>query len=96
MKNTYKKTQKKLKLKKMNKIHYQSVAFPQDPLPYDEWKKELKVSSLYYASSIIERIKLDEALDFASEHNEPRFPQEQSTGSNLFGRLFKKIFTGRG
>jgi len=80
----------------MNKPYYQSVAVPQEPLPHDEWKKELKVSSLYYASSIIERIKIDEAIDFANEYHESRLPQEQSTGSNLFGRFFKKILTGNG
>ena len=79
----------------MNKPIYRSVAIPKDPLPYDEWKRELRVSSLYYASSIIERVKMDEALDFASENKEPRFP-ERVTGSNLFGRMYKKIFKGRG
>lgn len=61
-----------LKLKKMNNPKYQSVSIPEEVLTYEEWRAELKVSTLYHAKSIINRVTLDEiemyGKDFMTTH----------------------------
>lgn len=94
MRNTSKKMKSLLKLKKMNNPKYQSVSIPEEVLTYEEWRAELKVSTLYHAKSIIDRVTLDEieiyGKDFMTTH------MVQTNRRNLLSKFihrFKKTET---
>lgn len=73
----------------MSNPKYQSVSVPQETLSYEEWRAQLRVSTLYHAKSIIERVNQDEVemygKDFATTY------MEQTKRKNLLSKFIHKF-----
>ena len=51
----------------MDKLKIQSVVVPTEKIQFEDWMVQLKVSSVWKASSIAKRITIDEAIDYKKE-----------------------------
>jgi hypothetical protein len=61
----------------MSNPKYQSVSVPDETLTYEEWRAQLRVSTLYHASSIIERVNRDEVEMYSKDFQTTYFEQTQ-------------------
>lgn len=65
----------------MSKLKIQSVVSPPDKIQFEDWMEQLKVSSVWRASSIVNRIAIDDTIQYRKDYLES---QKQTTGQPSF------------
>jgi hypothetical protein len=76
----------------MDKLKIQSVVIPTEKIQFEDWMIQLKVSSVWKASSIVKRITIDEAIHYKKEclKNQKQTTEQPSFRISL-AEILKKI-----
>jgi hypothetical protein len=79
----------------MDKLKIQSVVIPTEKIQFEDWMVQLKVSSVWKASSITKRITIDEAIDYKKEYlkNQKQTTEQPSYRISLADAL--KLFKNK-